>query len=255
MLEILTLASGSEGNATLVRGGGTAILIDAGLTAKQLTARLLAGGLAPEELSGILLTHEHADHTSALRVLLARTDLPVYCNPLTARALRDGGIDHGNWQLFANGAEFAIGALAIRAFSVPHDAADPVGYRISFEGRCLGLLTDLGYATRLVFDALRGVRALLIEANHDEELLRNDRRRPWSVKQRILSRHGHLSNAAAARVLGELDAPLEYIILGHLSRDCNAPELALGAVSVNGFPHAQLHCARQDEPGPILRIV
>src|SRR3981189_971542 len=137
MFEVTTLASGSEGNATLVRNETAALLIDAGLSAKQLTSRLLATGLVPERLSGILLTHEHSDHTSALKVLLARHQLPVFCNALTARALQDAGLVHGNWKLFQTGAEFEIGGFEIRAFSVPHDAADPVGFRIASNGSSL----------------------------------------------------------------------------------------------------------------------
>lgn len=260
MFEVITLASGSEGNATLVRNESTAFLVDAGLSARQLETRLQAMGNSAEQLSGILLTHEHGDHTSALKVLLARHPcLPLICNPHTARALRESGLVHEAWKLFETGSEFPLGSFAIRAFSVPHDAADPVGFRISSNGSGFGILTDLGYATRLVFEMLRGVRALLIETNHDEALLQNDSRRPWSVKQRILSRHGHLSNSAAARVLAELEAPLEHIILGHLSRDCNSPQLALDsvarAVALAGCSaRPGIHCARQDEPGPAFAV-
>lgn len=254
MFELITLASGSEGNATLVRNETATFLIDAGLSARQLEARLLATGTAAERLSGILLTHEHSDHSSALKVLLTRHQhLPLFCNPLTAQALQEAGLVHEKWQLFETGSEFSLGSFAIRAFSVPHDAADPVGFRISSNGSCLGVLTDLGYATRLVFEMLRGIRVLLIETNHDEDLLQKDARRPWSVKQRILSRHGHLSNSAAARVLSELEAPLEQIILGHLSRDCNSPQLALDSAMralAECSGRASVHCARQDEPSP-----
>jgi phosphoribosyl 1,2-cyclic phosphodiesterase len=260
MFEVITLASGSEGNSTLVRNETASFLIDAGLSAKQLTARLLAAGLSPEQLSGILLTHEHSDHTSALKVMLTHHQVPVFCNVLTARALQDFGLTHSDWRFFQPGSEFWIGSFAIRAFSVPHDAADPVGFRISSDGSCFGVLTDLGYATRLVFDALRGVNAILIETNHDEDLLQKDSRRPWSVKQRILSRHGHLSNTAAGRILSELEAPLQHIILGHLSRDCNSPHLALdcamqGMANSRSGAHPSVHCACQDAPGPILRII
>ena len=259
MFEVITLASGSEGNSTLVRNETAAFLIDAGLSAKQLTARLLEAGLNPEQLSGILLTHEHGDHTSALKVMLTRHQLPVFCNILTARALQDFGLVHTDWRFFQTGTEFSIGSFEVRAFSVPHDAADPVGFRISGNGVSLGVLTDLGYATRLVFDALRGIQALLIETNHDEDLLQRDSRRPWSVKQRILSRHGHLSNIAAARVLAELEAPLQHVILGHLSRDCNSPRLALDCamqslISSGSANNARLHCACQDVAGPALKV-
>lgn len=260
MFEVITLGSGSAGNATLVRGSEGCFLVDAGMSARQLNDRLAACGVPISQLSGILLTHEHGDHTRSLKVLLGKTPLPVYCNALTARALQDGGLTQARWQIFQNGAPFALGAFTVRPFSVPHDAADPVGFRISAEGACFGVLTDLGHATRSVFENLRGIRALLIESNYDEDLLQRDTKRPWSVKQRILSRHGHLSNTAAAGVLAELDATLEHIILGHLSRDCNSPQLAIDHVTrslsrTGRSPGARIHCATQDEPSPAFRII
>ena len=257
MFEVITLGSGSAGNASLFRDGTTSFLVDAGLSAKQLSVRLEACGVSAAELSGIVLTHEHQDHTSSLKVLLARHDLPVYCNALTARALQDAKLAHRNWRLFQTGAEVTLGGFTLRSFAVPHDAAEPVGFRISSGNACFGVLTDLGYATRLVFDALRGVNGLLIETNYDDELLQKDTKRPWSVKQRILSRHGHLSNTAAARVVGDLEAPLAHIVLGHLSRDCNSPELARESVSGMIAPGGRtpaIHCAAQDLPGPVLQI-
>lgn len=259
MFEIITLGSGSAGNAALIRSAGTTFLVDAGLSAKQLSVRLQSVGASVEQLSGVLLTHEHHDHTSALRVLLGRNDLPVYCNAMTARALQDNGLTHSNWRLFQTGSEFALGDFTIRPFLVPHDAAEPVGLRISGSSGCLGILTDLGHATHSVFDALRGVRALLIETNYDEQMLQQDTKRPWSVKSRISSRHGHLSNTAAGRVLAQLAAPLSHVIIGHLSRDCNSPALAVATVreslSSAGYTEATLvHCASQETPGPVLQI-
>lgn len=259
MLEVTVLASGSAGNAALVRTGGTAFLVDAGLSAKQLSLRLQACGQDPAALSGILVTHEHSDHTSALKTLLGKHDLPVYCNAATGRALQEGGLTHRNWRFFQNGTEFTLGEVTVRSFSVPHDAADPVGFRISAGVGCFGVLTDLGYATRLVFEALKDVRALLIETNYDEQMLHRDTRRPWSVKQRILSRHGHLSNAAAGNVIVDLKASLEWVLLGHLSRDCNSPEVALECVSktlgaTGRFPATRLHCAGQDAPSPAFQL-
>lgn len=259
MIEIRVLASGSSGNAALVRCNGTAILVDAGLSARQLAARLEESGIAPSSLAGILLTHEHGDHAGGLPVLLARHAVPVYCNARTAGALQEWGLARSHdWRIFSNGQEFSVGGLSIRPFSVPHDAADPVGFRISGNGVHLGVLTDLGYPTRAVFDALAGIHGLFIETNHDENLLQKDTRRPWPVKQRISSRHGHLSNAAAARAVLELLTPsLRTVILGHLSRDCNTPELALQAIADElrrmGRADIGLHCAEQTAT-PLLRI-
>jgi phosphoribosyl 1,2-cyclic phosphodiesterase len=260
MLEVTILASGSAGNSALVCCGDTRILLDAGLSARQLTGRLEACGVAPESLAGIVLTHEHGDHTAALRVLCAKREIPVYANRMTAAALEAGPMaGHRNWRFFANGAAFPMGALTIEAFSVPHDAADPVGFLIRNSGATFGLLTDLGHATQLVLERMREADALLIETNYDEELLQRDTRRPWSVKQRITSRHGHLSNRAAADVVASLAAgPLGMVLLGHLSRDCNSAKLAIAAVSAslersgrNGVP---VHCAGQNEVSPCFRV-
>ncbi len=129
MLEVTILASGSAGNSALVRCGGTSILLDAGLSARKLTERLGACGIAPEALDGVVLTHEHGDHTAALRVLCAKREIPIYANRLTAAALEAGSLEgHRNWRFFANGTAFTVGQLTIEAFSVPHDAADPVGF-------------------------------------------------------------------------------------------------------------------------------
>jgi len=261
MIEIRTLGSGSAGNASVVRYGSTTLLVDAGLSAKQLVGRLALCGVEPRDISGILLTHEHSDHTSSLKVLLSKHDLPVYCNALTARALQDGGLQYRNWRLFQNGADFSIGDFSVRAFSVPHDASDPVGFRLAANGSSLGVLTDLGYATRLCFEALKGIGALLIETNHDESLLQKCTRRPWPVKQRILSRHGHLSNVAAAGVIAELDArEMQLVVLGHLSRDCNTPQLALDAIgqcltTAGRAGTTRVHCAEQDQPSPTFSII
>ncbi len=256
MLEVTILASGSAGNSALVRCGETRILLDAGLSARRLGERLAACGVDPCSLDGIVLTHEHGDHTAALRVLCAKREIPVYANRMTAAALEAGAMrEHRNWRFFANGAVFSIGELTIEAFSVPHDAVDPVGFLIRNASTTFGLLTDLGHATQLVIERLREADALLIETNYDEDLLARDVRRPWSVKQRISSRHGHLSNRAAADVVGELAAGrLGTVLLGHLSRDCNSAELAVGAINAAlgrlGRADVPVFCAEQETVSP-----
>jgi phosphoribosyl 1,2-cyclic phosphodiesterase len=260
MLEITILASGSAGNAALVRCGGTSILLDAGLSARRLCERLESCGVAPQDLAAIVLTHEHGDHTSALRVLCGRCDVPVYANRQTAAALQAGSMDGcRNWRFFSNGAPFSIGDLSLEAFSVPHDAVDPVGFVIRNASASFGLLTDLGHATQLVMERMREVDALFVETNYDEDLLQRDTRRPWSVKQRISSRHGHLSNRAAADVVGQLlGGNLSTILLGHLSRDCNSEALAMGAIAAvlerEGRPDLSVHCATQDVATPRFTI-
>lgn len=254
-MEVVVLGSGSAGNATLIRSGDTCLLVDAGLSAKQLEARLAIAGVDPSHLCAVLLTHEHADHTAGIKVFAKRWQTPLYCNPATARAL-DGRNLGASIKLFETGSSFAVGDLTVRSFSVPHDASDPVGFRIDEGTTAFGVLTDLGYATRLVMEALRDVRGLLIETNYDEALLQNDTKRPWSVKQRIASRHGHLSNAAAAEVIAKLEAPdLQALILCHLSRDCNSPELATGTIGGRLAPRTpRVVCASQDCPTPAISV-
>jgi phosphoribosyl 1,2-cyclic phosphodiesterase len=169
-MEVVVLGSGSAGNSTLVCGGGARVLVDAGLSCKQLEMRLASANVDPGTLDAILLTHEHIDHTSGLKVFLKRWKIPLYCNSATAGALA-GKHPGASVRLFETGSSFVVNDLHIRSFSVPHDASDPVGFRIEEGESAFGVLTDLGYATRLVLEAMREVRALLIETNYDSELL------------------------------------------------------------------------------------
>src|SRR5712691_2529837 len=227
------LGSGSAGNSALVATDHGKILIDGGLSARQIVLRLEQCSVRPEQLDGVLLTHEHGDHVCGLEVLCRRFDVPIYANSQTAEAVRcDCSLDrHRNWRIFRTGAEFKICDITVQPFPVPHDAVDPVGFAFYAGSSGLGFITDLGYATKMVIERLREVQTLVIETNHDEKLLQNDPHRPWPVKQRIQSRHGHLSNTAAATVIEQLlSGKLERVVLGHLSRECNTPELAAGAI-------------------------
>src|SRR5881397_4107142 len=255
------LGSGSAGNSALVATDHCKILVDGGLSARQLVLRLAQCGVAPGELDGVLLTHEHGDHVCGLEVLCRKFDLPIYANAQTAEAVRyDGALDrHRNWRIFRTGAEFKICDVLVQTFPVPHDAVDPVGFAFYAGASGLGFITDLGYATKMIVERLRQVHTLVIETNHDEKLLQNDTHRPWPVKQRIQSRHGHLSNAAAAGVIEELlPGKIERVVLGHLSRDCNTPELALAAVRASlgkcGKIDMEIHIAAQSELSPRFRI-
>ena len=197
------LGSGSAGNSSLVSTGHCKILVDGGLSARQLVLRLEQCGVTPDQLDGVLLTHEHGDHICGLEVLCRKFHVPIYANALTAEAVRcDSALDeHRNWRIFRTGAEFSICDINIQTFPVPHDAVDPVGFFFHTGSRALGYITDLGYATKMLVERLREVHTLVIETNHDEKLLQADPYRPWPVKQRIMSRHGHLSNASAATVI------------------------------------------------------
>jgi len=187
--------------------------------------------------------------------------VPIYCNALTAETIRcDSAFDrYRNWRIFETGAEFSICDITVQTFPVPHDAVDPLGFVFHAGSGSLGFITDLGYVTKLIVERLREVQTLVIETNHDEKLLQNDTHRPWPVKQRIQSRHGHLSNTAAASVIEALlPGKIERVVLGHLSRDCNTPELALETVRVSLSKHGKLdmeiHCATQFEISPQFRI-
>jgi phosphoribosyl 1,2-cyclic phosphodiesterase len=255
------LGSGSAGNSALVATDHCRILVDGGLSARQLVLRLTECGVASEQLDGVLLTHEHTDHICGLEVLCRKFDVPIYCNRLTAEALRCNSLldRHRNWRIFATGSEFSICDIKVQTFPVPHDAVDPIGFAFHAGSGGLGFITDLGYATKMIIERLRQVQTLVIETNHDEKLLQNDTHRPWPVKQRIQSRHGHLSNAAAATVIEELSSgKIRCVVLGHLSRDCNTPELALSAaraaIAKCGRVDMQVHVARQSEISRCFRI-
>lgn len=251
------LGSGSGGNCAYLETAETRLLIDAGFSGRQIRQRLQSIGRTPETLTGVVLTHEHSDHTQGLTGLCAKLDLPVYCNRDTQEATeRQLGMKLQT-RLFQTGTSFEVGDVSVETFSVPHDASDPVGLVIHTARGSIGFLTDLGHATRLVLDRVRPVNVLVLEANHDLRLLQEDTRRPWSVKQRILSRHGHLSNEAAAEVAAAVVSPdLRRLYLGHLSKDCNRPELAFQAASRRmasmGALHVAIESTSQDRVSPTL---
>jgi len=230
MVRLTVLGSGSSGNSALITTGRATLLIDAGLSAKQIQVRLEAAGHTLDQLDGILLTHEHQDHTGALEVLSGRLPLRLYCTPLTQEHLL-GTLTFRSppaWKLISTGSPFEVRDLRIESFPVPHDAVDPVGYVIADEESRLGVLSDVGFVTNLIKDRLRGSDSLFVEANYDTQLIEADTKRPWATKQRIMSRHGHLSNDQAAELVEALAHPgLRHVILGHLSDDCNDPARAI----------------------------
>lgn len=258
-MELIVLGSGSSGNTAVLRSGDTTILIDAGLSARRTLQRLASAGLDPGQISAILLTHEHGDHAGGLPVLLQSLRCPVYATRLTAEEVR--GQDPRNaaaeWRLFTTGNSFTLASLQVTAFSVPHDAADPVGFTIRHESVSIGILTDLGHITKSVVHHVTGVDCLFVEANHDEQLLQSDTKRPFSIKQRIMSPHGHLSNRAAAELVAQSLTPaLRHVVLGHLSRDCNTAQLALGAMekTLAEARTLQVMCALPDEVSPAVSL-
>ncbi|MDE3105159.1 MAG: MBL fold metallo-hydrolase [Acidobacteriota bacterium] len=331
-MRLTVLASGSKGNSSVLSSGRTRILVDAGLSCRELTRRMAAAGEDPATLDAVVLTHEHIDHVAGLAVLARRYNLPVYFTEATHRAWvrmvrprttmtytrwleqlqqqkaaraeavagqggevaalaavaipeeparatpavpddSDGAPDDPATALpqqadpaylpaveyFRPGAGFSIGDIEIMPFTIPHDAADPCGFVFQAEGVRVGFATDLGYVPQNVKAALRGLDLLLLESNHDLEMLR-DGPYPWSVKQRVLSRVGHLSNDATAEFLREdYDGSAACIILAHLSESNNEPELALHAAEQALSRHPKLlgnrvQIARQAEPLPTIAL-
>jgi phosphoribosyl 1,2-cyclic phosphodiesterase len=253
---LTVLGSGSGGNCSLVTTDQCRILVDCGFSARKITQRLQASGVEPASIDGIFVTHEHGDHVTGLEVFARRHKLPILCNRLTAESLRRGEwAQDVPWKIFETGSPVHVCDLEVHPFYVPHDAVDPVAFVFTHVDGSVGFLTDLGYAPKLALDRLRHVDLLVIETNHDEALLQADSKRPWAVKQRILSRHGHLSNVAAARLAASLAGDrLQRIVLGHLSRDCNTPELALEAMHAAGLDRLELHCAAQESISPTFTV-
>jgi phosphoribosyl 1,2-cyclic phosphodiesterase len=231
------LGSGSAGNSALLQTDNTRVLVDAGFSAKRL-AELLAGiGEKLEAIDAIFLTHEHGDHAAALTGLARYPQIKVFANRATADKAQSGLKHRIGWQLFETGATFRFRDLEVRSFAVPHDAQEPVGFVIAHgeddllsPRRSLAWLTDLGHAPQHVREHIRGADVLVVEANHCPQMLEADTKRPWSTKQRISGRHGHLSNAAARELLESVtDSRWRHVFFAHLSRDCNSPAAVASA--------------------------
>ena len=265
-VSITVLASGSKGNCTLISSGGTRLLVDAGLSCRQLLRRMALCGASPSDIDAILITHEHSDHVGGLHVLAKRLKIPVYMTGATHEAYRRWARDSpGNkirlerLEVFHAGHVFDIGNVTVMPFTIPHDAVDPVGFTFRSEGVKVGVCTDLGYMPASVRHHIRGCQVLMIESNHDLELLRGGPY-PWAVKQRVMSRVGHLSNDALADFLTtDYDGGAEFLILAHLSEQNNHPEIArMTAERALGeqlnFVRNQLVLAAQYEPLPAIRL-
>lgn len=258
-VQLTILGSGSSGNCAYVETAETRILVDAGFSLRQIRQRLATIGRTPENLTGVLITHEHSDHVSGLPMLCEKLRIPVYCNRPTHEEIQFQFSKKFDARLFATGASFEIGDILVETFSIPHDAQDPVGYLLRTNGVNLGFLTDLGHATKLVLERVRPAHALVLESNHDVKMLQDCPRRPWSLKQRILGRHGHLSNEAAAEAAQEImSAELRHLFLGHLSSECNKPEIARRVMNTRlqkiGATHVQVEIAAQDKPCATLKL-
>ena len=279
-VQFTILGSGSAGNCAYVETAETRILVDAGFSPLQIRKRLATLGKTPENLTAILITHEHSDHIAGLLGLADKFQIPVYCN----RGTQDGtlwalkarwdskkkpafegadGTAHLkkliDWRVFETGTAIDLGDVCVETFSIPHDAQDPVGFLLRTAGGNIGFATDLGHVTRLVLDRIRSANVLVLESNHDVKMLQDCPRRSWALKQRILGRHGHISNVTAAETVAQImSAGLGRLYLAHLSRECNTPELAHHVMAEQlhqiGAAHVRMQIAVQDAPSDTVTL-
>ncbi len=258
MVELVALGSGSKGNSTLIRTGRTALLVDAGLSARQLTLRLREAGFGPERLDGVLLTHEHGDHVRGLRVLNRKFPTPVFANTATLDAAGAALGAAPEKHALITGMPITVGDFGITSFHVSHDAAEPVGYVIEAEGIRIGYATDLGRITPDIVAALRGCQVLVLEANHDVEMLWKGPY-PWPTKERIGSELGHLDNESGAAQVGALtEGETVHMVMIHLSENNNEPGLVretfAGALERSGRDHIELTVTGQREIARAIRL-
>jgi len=265
-VSVTVLASGSKGNCTVIASSRTRLLVDAGLSCRETLRRMTLCGEEAHSIDAILVTHEHSDHIGGLHVLAKRLKVPVYITAPTYHAYQKSARDSAGNRVsllrrehFCSGTAFQIGDITVMPFTIPHDAVDPVGFTFRADGSKVGVCTDLGHLPVNVRYHLRGCHVLMIESNHDLEQLRNGPY-PWSVKQRVMSRVGHLSNDALADFLTkDYDGAAEFLILAHLSEQNNHPDVArMTAERALGGQRSLLHnrllLAAQHEPLPAVRL-
>ncbi len=243
VFKVAMLASGSKGNAALISAGARHFLVDVGISCRVLEGRLQALGLAPGDLDAVFITHEHTDHVKGLGSFLNKYAGPVYSSEKTWRAIlaRDSSVERRRCRLI--GGALACGAVTVSAFPVPHDAVDPHGYTFLHAGGKCAYITDAGFVSEDVRQAAEGAETLILEANHDVEMLKRGSYPP-QLKQRILSSRGHLSNEGAGWLLAQLQRLPETVFLAHLSRENNRPEVALATVTAILKAHGRLRQPR-----------
>lgn len=262
MFEFCVLSSGSKANCIYVRSGETHVLVDCGLSARETVRRLESIGVALDQLSAIVVTHEHTDHVAGIPVFLKRRQVPVFANSATFHASRQLSLVPPELRrTFQAGESFEIGDLVLEPFSVLHDASDPVAFRVRAGERALGIVTDLGQVTGLVRERTKELDAIVLETNHDPVLLQ-ECPYPWELKQRISGRSGHLSNETAAELLEHLHngstRALQVVIAAHISENSNDPVLAVDALK-NAYAKAvgerpEFLAANPYAPTPVYRI-
>lgn len=252
-LSFTLLGSGSSGNTTLVSDGSRHILVDVGLSGRETAKRLRECGLEPGDISAIVVSHEHGDHCRGVSPFAKALEIPVF---MTQGAFSSSGmnLDPAKLRQVNPGEQFDVYGICFTCFSVPHDSNDPLGFIIEKDGIKIGIVLDLGYLSNLVLERLRGCDGIILESNHDVQMLKVGPY-PWALKQRVMSRRGHLSNDSVAQYLAnEFDGKARQVVLAHLSRKNNIPELALLSAqraleSRSGFmvPQTRLELAKPDE--------
>ena len=253
-ITVSVLGSGSRGNATFIKSDQVRLLLDAGLSRKELAKRLESIGEDPDGVDAVLVTHEHGDHSCGLKTLLKDLPVQAFLTWGTIRALQAEDYELEGSQIVPvqPGVPFTVGDLEIFPFPVPHDAAEPVAFSINCDGLKVTQLTDIGFMPDSVAERLRGSQILILESNHDLEMLRVGPY-PWNLKQRLMGRYGHLSNTAVSRFIREqYDGTAEHVLLAHLSSKNNHPEIAkqeaARALRDRGLNTTQLSVTSQDEP-------
>ncbi len=265
-MDFCSIASGSSGNCIYAGTDSTGVLIDAGISGKKVTEGLRSICRKPEEIDAILITHEHSDHIKGLGVLARKYGIPVYSTAGTKDAMLSqhllGSVDESLFHEIKPDQCFGIGDFCVHPFRVSHDAAEPVAYRLSCGDKSIAIATDLGFYDEYIVDHLRNLDAVLIESNHDINMLQVGTY-PYYLKQRILGRRGHLSNENAGRLLGEiLHDRMKAVLLGHLSRENNYEALALATVCAeitmgdNPFKAEDfaIEIAKRDEPSHLIAV-
>jgi phosphoribosyl 1,2-cyclic phosphodiesterase len=251
------LGSGSSGNCTFLATNRVKILVDAGFSYREITRRLALIGERPESLQGVLITHEHSDHISGLARLAKKLCIPVYISAL-AQAGLPPNTELPAVETIEPGKRYEIGDLVAEPFTIPHDSVDPVAFRFTAEGLRLIVATDMGYLPENVKHYMRGCHCMVVESNHDLEMLKNGPY-PWYVKQRVMARTGHLSNASLGEFLREeFDGETQVMVLAHLSEHNNHPQIArmeaASALEQRGAPLPKLVVSSQSEPTEVFQF-
>ena len=260
-MKFSVIASDSSGNCCYIESGETRVLIDAGLSCKRIGEGLERIGVPLASIQAVCFTHDHSDHTQAAGTLFSRHKIPLYATLGTAESVNFGlkTKTKPEWNIFAAGADFTIGSLAFHPFHIPHDASEPVGFVVRDTDAALGFATDMGEAPDMVVRRLSPCNALLLEFNHELNLLLNHPSRPWDLKQRIRGRAGHLSNDQAAELLERIAGPhLRTVFLAHISEECNtltcARDAAISALTAAGVLATTNILIPKDLPSPLIEV-